>query len=369
MKIILGLTGSVATSIAPKIAKALKEVYNSEVVCVMTEKAKVFCHPSNLSVDNFKVFSDQDEWTWEHQNEVDSPIKHSDSWYKNDTIMHIEINKESSALVIAPASMNTIAKMVYGLNDNLLTSLYAAWDTKKPIIIAPAMNTKMYLSPANQANLLTLKNRGVYIIDPINKKLACGETGIGALADVNDIAKLVKKSLTWSFPLNKCSGIPINNHLGSFGAFRKYGKRHCGVDLYTNNNEAVHAVESGTVVSIDKFTGASIGSPWWNETMSIKIEGSSGVVTYGEITPKIGIKVGDIINKDSIIGFVTQVLKDGEIREDITGHSLSMLHLQLYKHGMYHKDESWMTDQKIPEGVLDPTQFLIDSSSSIKRLI
>lgn len=369
MKIILGLTGSVASSIAPKIAKAMQEANNAEVVCVMTEKAKAFCHPSNLSIDKFKVFSDQDEWSWEHQNEEGSPIKHSDSWYKNDPVMHIELSKDASVLVIAPASMNTIAKMAYGLNDNLLTSLYAAWDINRPVIIAPAMNTKMYFSPANQANLLTLKNRGVYIVDPIDKKLACGETGIGALADVNDIVKCVKKSLLWNFPIDKCAGIPINSHLGAFGAFRKHDKRHCGVDLYTTNGEPVYTVESGKVVSIDPFTGASIGSPWWNETMSVKIEGPSGVVTYGEITPKTGLKVGDNLNKNTMIGFVKQVLKDGAIREDIQGHSLSMLHIQLYKHGMWHKDESWMADQEIPEGVLDPTPFLLDSSPSIKRLI
>jgi 3-polyprenyl-4-hydroxybenzoate decarboxylase len=368
MKIILGLTGSVATSIAPKIAKALREVYNSEVICVMTEKAKTFCHPSNLSIDKFKTFSDKDEWTWEHQNEEYSPVLSPDSWYKNDPILHIDLIKDASALVIAPASMNTIAKMTYGLNDNLLTSLYAAWDNTKPIIIAPAMNTKMYLSPANQSNLLILRNRGVHIVDPIDKKLACGEKGIGALADVNDIAKVVKGLLTWSFPLNKCSGIPINDHLGAFGAFRKHGKRHCGIDLYTNNNEVVYAVESGKVVSIEKFTGASIGSPWWNETMAVKIEGASGVVTYGEIIPQKGLKVSDTITKNGTIGFVTPVLKDGEIREDIAGHSLSMLHLQLYKHGMFHKDESWMADQEIPEGVLDPTPFLLESNPSIKKL-
>lgn len=210
--------------------------------------------------------------------------------------------------------------------------------------------------------------RGVYVVDPVEKKLACGETGIGALADVKDIAACVRDALTWGFPLEKCSGIPIGNHLGAFGAFRKHGKRHCGVDLYTTNGAPVLAVEAGRVVSIAKFTGASIGLPWWNETMSVKIEGASGVVTYGEITPKNDIEVGDIVHKRGLIGFVAQVLKDGAIREDIPGHSLSMLHLQLYRHGMCHKDESWVASQEVPDGVLDPTPFLLDSSQSINRL-
>ena len=171
--------------------------------------------------------------------------------------------------------------------------------------------------------------------------------------------------IPWVFPVDmkSCPGVPVGEHLGAFGAFRGHDKRHCGVDLYVPSNTVnyVGAVEAGVVVSIDWFTGDYAGSPWWNNTMAVRVLGESGIVCYGEIFP-YGLKVGDKVGRGSCVGLVKQVLKDDKLRSDIKGHSLAMLHLQLYTHDMIHKEESWMHENKEPPvGVLDPTQFLLDS--------
>ena len=90
--------------------------------------------------------------------------------------------RRCDAYCIAPASANTIAKLAAGLADNLLTSAYLACTS--PVAVAPAMNNHMYEHPATQANLQTLRERGVHVIDPGTGPLASrGEWGVGRLAE------------------------------------------------------------------------------------------------------------------------------------------------------------------------------------------
>jgi hypothetical protein len=371
VKILLGLTGSVATTLAPKIVKSLQKICD-EVVVVMTDKAKCFYNPVELKHKcGVKIYTDEDEWAFPSR-EIDNIVVETDIWRKGDPVLHIDLAKDACALVIAPATMNTIAKMANGITDNLLTSLFAAWDNNRPITIAPAMNSRMLYSKANISNIACLESslKNCAFVSPIEKQLACGEFGVGALANIQDITQTVKRALTWKFPLNinDCSGIPVGTHPGSFGAFRSHGKRHCGVDLYVPLDKEFHpvfAVESGVIVDISNFTGPSAGSPWWNDTKCVKVEGGSGVVCYGEImldSFDSTIKIGSEIKRGTVVGFVKQVLKDDQLRPDIPGHSLSMLHLQLYKHGFIHKDKSWTQENdNPPESVLDPTRFLFDA--------
>lgn len=161
----------------------------------------------------------------------------------------------------------------------------------------------------------------------------------------------------WIFPLEKCSGIPINYHPGSFG-FKRREKYHTGVDLYCKEGDPVFAVQKGLVTSVEKFTGAWDGSPWWLNTECILIQGDSGTICYGELIPKV--IVGQYVSKGEIIGHITPVLPEERLRIDIPGHSCSMLHLELYL-GYYSKaSTSWEQGRK-ELNLYDPTVDLLES--------
>jgi len=96
-------------------------------------------------------------------------------------------------ILIAPACANTIGKIANGICDDLLTCVVLA--SKAKLLIAPAMNEKMYKHPAVQENIKKLRNRGVKFIGPIKGPLACGHEDIGHIAEVDSIVKEVKKSL------------------------------------------------------------------------------------------------------------------------------------------------------------------------------
>ncbi len=106
---------------------------------------------------------------------------------------HITFSQNVDLFLIVPASANTIAKIANGIADNVLTASFLA--AKCPIAVAPAMNEAMFENEATQANLGTLKSRGVEIIEPVQGNLACGGTGKGALAPVDDIVNACLKLL------------------------------------------------------------------------------------------------------------------------------------------------------------------------------
>ncbi len=160
----------------------------------------------------------------------------------------------------------------------------------------------------------------------------------------------------WYFPLKKYSGVPVQDHPGAFGVQRKY-EIHTGVDLYTEDGEAVHAMETGIVVGIEPFTGAHDKSPWWNDTFCILIEGPSGVVCYGEVANICNLQIDQSVIRGEIIANVKRVLKDGKERPDIPGHSLSMLHLEKYPHGTKKASDGWCNYLQ------DPTSNLLGSEN------
>jgi phosphopantothenoylcysteine decarboxylase/phosphopantothenate--cysteine ligase len=102
---------------------------------------------------------------------------------------HISLAKLADVLLIAPATANIIGKIACGIADDLLTC--TAVTTKAPIMIAPAMNTDMLTNPIVQENIAKLKKIGVKFIEPKEGKLACGDVGKGALADIDEIVKAV----------------------------------------------------------------------------------------------------------------------------------------------------------------------------------
>ena len=154
-------------------------------------------------------------------------------------------------------------------------------------------------------------------------------------------------------PIKKHFNIPVGNHYGSFGVKRKFSY-HCGVDLYTEENTPVFAIESGIVVEIKWFTGPDAGSDWWLPTRCVSIEGDSGVIVYGEIQEVSHIKIGSSVCMGKHIGNVQRVLKHDK------GKPLSMLHIQLLEHGITDSDiPSWKHDMDKPKGLLNPTDMLI----------
>lgn len=147
--------------------------------------------------------------------------------------------------------------------------------------------------------------------------------------------------------------IPLNNHPGSFGYKRK-NHVHEGIDLYCEKDDHVFAIEDGRIVKIKPFTGKALGTTWWNDTWCVLIEGKSGVFNYGEIIPNEKLKEGMLIKEGDFIGKVETVLKKDK------GRPMSMLHLELYRHGTKDAILEWSLDEEQPEQLLDPTTKILE---------
>ncbi|KAF7727188.1 putative phosphopantothenoylcysteine decarboxylase [Apophysomyces ossiformis] len=107
---------------------------------------------------------------------------------KTDPVLHIELRNWADIIVIAPLDANTLAKLANGLCDNLLTCVLRAWDPRKPVIVCPAMNTHMWNHPFTARHLSVLVETLQFkTISPISKKLACGDIGMGAMAEPESI--------------------------------------------------------------------------------------------------------------------------------------------------------------------------------------
>ena len=249
-----------------------------------------------------------------------------------------------------------MAKFTHGLADNLLTNIFRCWNFEKKVIVAPTMNTQMWNNPLTKTQLNTLIMLGVTIIQPQVKLLRCGDYGIGAMGDIQDIVRELQPK--WKFPLANCNGIPINYHPGAYG-FQRKNSNHTGIDLYCAENDLVYAVEDGEITGIEKFTGPSDNSPWWLDTECVLVYGNSGTVCYGEIIPIIKpIQIGTRIKQGTLIGSVTPVLPQNRFRPDIPGHSTSMLHLELYEGRQTKASTSWLDSKQ--KFLRDPTPYLLN---------
>ncbi|KAM0227929.1 hypothetical protein ACHAPO_011137 [Fusarium lateritium] len=188
--ILLAASGSVATIKLVQIINGLKQQENISIRLILTQSASEFLAGQSLeqpTIDQVArlphvdaIYTDAHEW--------------AQPWKRNAPILHIELRRWADVLVIAPLSANTMAKIVNGLCDNLLTSVVRAWDTtgsvdgvKKKILVAPAMNTAMFAHPITATQLKVLdKDWGgesgwFEVLQPISKSLACGDVGNGAM--------------------------------------------------------------------------------------------------------------------------------------------------------------------------------------------
>lgn len=170
--VLLGVCGGIAAYKSAEIVRELQR-QGADVRVIMTRSAQEFIRPLTFaSLTGHKVFTD----LWE------SPTA-------SDVIEHIAQARWADALLIAPATANTLAKLAHGLADDFLSTTYLA--TEASVILAPAMNVNMANHPATRANLLALERRGHTIVASESGYLACGMTGDGRLADTEIIVRAV----------------------------------------------------------------------------------------------------------------------------------------------------------------------------------
>lgn len=217
--VLLGATGSVAAVRVPALFEALTAAGHAVKVAA-TDAATYFFDPAGIQAraappdstarrdrDPNLVILDRDEWPGRDEN---------GRYDRGDLVLHIELRKWADVFAIAPLDANTLAKLAVGLCDNCLTCVWRAWDIAKPVVLAPAMNTLMWQHPFTRRHLRAVaadwgalhipghledepliaqindRCRGLRIVAPIVKELACGDVGIGGLADVGEIVSAVK---------------------------------------------------------------------------------------------------------------------------------------------------------------------------------
>ena len=181
MKIALGVTGGIAAYKAAEIVRLLQD-RGIRVQVIMTRAAQEFVRPLTFAaLSGEKVITGMFSQAEEQQPNIDSAIE------------HIAVAQSIDALVVAPATADILAQFAQGIASDFLSTLYLA--TTAPVVVAPAMNVNMWNHPATQANLQTLRQRGVKVVEPGSGYLACGMIGEGRLADNSAIVAAVLEVL------------------------------------------------------------------------------------------------------------------------------------------------------------------------------
>jgi phosphopantothenoylcysteine decarboxylase len=218
-RLILGVTGSVAAIKTPELFASLRGA-GHELRIVATKPALYFLPPDALdamvnggdgsdereAAPHRILLRDEDEWP-------------EPGYRRGDPVLHIELRNWADLLIVAPLDANTLAKFALGISDNFLTCIFRAWDFAKPVFLAPAMNTLMWQSPVTLRHLRQLledhatgpipagwtleqapalfasHTPRLILIPPQSKRLACGDVGLGAMANVLEIAEIVR---AWS---------------------------------------------------------------------------------------------------------------------------------------------------------------------------
>jgi len=178
----VGVTGGIAAYKAAELVRALQRA-GAEVHVVMTASAQRFVQPLTFAaLTGHRVITS----LWDE-------LGSEESAPEQNGIDHIAEAQWTEALVVAPATANILAKFANGIADDFLTTMYLA--TEAPVLVAPAMNVNMWNHAATQANLETLRQRGVRVIEPGTGDLACGMVGAGRMAESEAIAEMVMKTL------------------------------------------------------------------------------------------------------------------------------------------------------------------------------
>lgn len=179
MKVILGISGSIAAYKSAFLTRLLVKK-GAEVQVLMTEAATTFVAPLTLStLSKRPVFTD---------------VRSEAGWNN-----HVELGLWADALVVAPATANTLAQLANGLCDNVLSAVYLS--ARCPVFVAPAMDVDMWHHPATQANVRRLQEHGVKIIPVGHGELASGLVGDGRMAEPEDIVAFLEKHFSSEKPL------------------------------------------------------------------------------------------------------------------------------------------------------------------------
>lgn len=171
--IALGVTGSISCYKAADIASKLRQA-GATVEVVMTPAATKFIAPLTF------------------QSLTGRPVV-VDMFAAAEAEAHVEVARRAAALVIAPATANCIANLAHGQAPDMVT--LTALATKAPILLAPAMDNQMWEHPATQENVVTLRNRGVELVGPMEGRLASGRIGLGRLAETADVVGALRQLL------------------------------------------------------------------------------------------------------------------------------------------------------------------------------
>jgi len=186
MRVTVGVSGGIAAYKAAELVRALQR-QGLDVHVVMTAAACKFVQPLTFAaLTGHKVLTS----LWDDTGTGETAYGESG---EQNGIEHIGEAQWADALVVAPATANILAKFAHGIADDFLTTMYLA--TTAPVLVAPAMNVNMWDHPATQANLETLRQRGVRVVEPGTGDLACGMVGAGRLAEPEAIADAVLNAL------------------------------------------------------------------------------------------------------------------------------------------------------------------------------
>ncbi len=204
--ILLGVTGSVAAVKTPLLYETLRRPGHT-VKVVATQSSLYFFDATGLPRDLLVL--DEDEWPGRSEGR---------RWQRDDDVLHIQLRRWADILLIAPLDANTLAKFANGLADNCMTCVWRAWEPSRPVVLAPAMNTLMWQHPATGRHLRQIADdmgavpsEGLTldalldwinshcpclrIIAPEDRRLACGDVGVGAMAALDAIAAVVQSFL------------------------------------------------------------------------------------------------------------------------------------------------------------------------------
>lgn len=187
-RILLIIGGGIAAYKAIELVRLLRKVGHS-VRCVLTRAGEQFVTPLTLAaLSENKVYT----YLFDLKDEVE--------------MGHIQLSREADLVVVAPATADLLAKMVGGIADDLATTLLLATD--KPVLAAPAMNVRMWLHPATQRNVATLRGDGVTVMEPDEGEMACGEYGPGRLPEPEAIKAAIEAALAQGTIVRPLGGQP-----------------------------------------------------------------------------------------------------------------------------------------------------------------